>query len=101
MTDQPVITVTATIMSGTVVRWYRSVGQAEHQRPVLSASRDGVAVHADYLTSIPELWVLDAKRAYEQLHADRDADMSGWATHERREVLGVRSGPLDPVKKEG
>lgn len=102
MTSPPpeaVITVKATIMSGTVVRWYRTVGDAEHQQPVLSASREGVAVHASYLTQIPELWVLDAKRAFEQLHQDRNADMSSWATHQPRKVSGFRSGPLDPVER--
>lgn len=100
MTDQAVITVNATIMQGPCVRWYRSVGDAENNRPALSASREGVAVHATYLTDVPDAWVADAKRAHGQLRRAPRADMTSWATHERREVLGARSGPLDPVKKE-
>jgi hypothetical protein len=100
MSEQAVITVTTTIMQGTCVRWFRDVGAAANQRPVLSASREGVAVHATYLTDVPDAWVADAKRAHGQLRRAPRADMTSWATHERREVLGARSGPLDPVKKE-
>lgn len=101
MSEQAVITVNTTIMQGTCVRWYSSAGDAETNRPVLSASREGVTVHARYLTDVPEAWVQDAKRAHGQLRRAPRADMTGWATHERREVLGARGGPLDPVKKEG
>lgn len=96
MTDQAVITVNTTIMQGTCVRWYRDVGQAANHRPVLSASREGVAVHAQYLTSIPETWVAAAKRAHQQLARDRQADMSRWATHVNR---GPSNGPLVPVQE--
>ncbi|MFB4312934.1 hypothetical protein [Actinomadura sp. 21ATH] len=99
MIDPPVITVTSTIMDGTVVRWFRNLGEAELQQPVLAASRHGVSVHAPYLTDIADTWVADARRAHEELRRDRRANMTGWATHQQREVTGFRSGPLEPIKK--
>lgn len=55
----------------------------------------------DPIITVTEQWIADARRAHAQLAADRRADMTGWATHQRREVLGVRGGPLEPVNKEG
>lgn len=95
MTD-PVITVTATIMDGQVVRWYRTVGAAANHRPVLSASRNGVSVHGEYLTGIPQSWIDTAKQAYADLAADSDADVKRLATHRNR---GFSNGPLEPVEK--
>lgn len=92
-----VITVTATVMSGTVVRWFRELRDAEHNRPVLSASRDGVLI-ADgvYLHTLPAEWLAAAAAAYEQLRRDRGADMSGLATHRRAAMFGQ----LEPVGEE-
>lgn len=100
MTDQPVITVDVAVMDGTVVRWFRSLSAAETNRPTLSASRQGVMVHGEYLTSVPEAWIEAAKTAHRQLTRAPRADMTGLATHARRKALGVRSGPLDPISKE-
>lgn len=89
----PVITVTATIQSGTVIRWYRSVEAVQVRGPALSASRDGVMIHGEYLTAIPEEWIERAKAAYAMLAADHNADLGDWATHRRRGLLG----PLEPI----
>lgn len=94
----PVITVNATIMHGALVCWHRSVAAAETHHPVLVASRAGVEVRGEYLTSIPADWVEGAKQAHLELAADADADMGSWATHCRRTVLGAASGPLEPKK---
>ncbi|MEU6781494.1 hypothetical protein ABZ912_20000 [Nonomuraea angiospora] len=98
MTDDPVITVTATVMSGTVVRWHESLQAAENHRPVLSASREGVMTHNDvYLNEIPSEWISAAMQAYEKLRRAPRADMKHLATH-RHSV--VANGPLVPVEKE-
>ena len=93
MTD-PVITVTPTVMDGAVVRWYRSLHAAQHHRPTLSASRDGVTVHARFLTDIPDQWIDAAKRAHRTLADVHGADLDYLATHRHR---GVLNGPLEPV----
>ena len=92
--DRPVITVTATIMDGTVVRWFTSIVAAEAMRPWVSASRRGVAVHAALLTDIPEQWVAHAINVYRELAANADADVTGLATHRRRGL----SGPFEEVR---
>lgn len=90
----PVVTVNATIMDGQVARWYRTVADAQNMSPVLSASRNGVMVHASYLTGIPDEWVAAAKAAHRELVASRSADVRRLATH-RNEGFG--NGPLVPV----
>lgn len=92
----PVVTVTPTVMSGTVVRWHRDLLAAENNSPVLSASRDGVRVHDAYLNTIPAAWVANATEVYEHLAAAGDADLSHLATHRRSGL----SGPLEPITKE-
>lgn len=90
----PVIEVTPTIQDGTVVRWYRSVeADRTSARLSLSASRRGVEIHSEYLTDIPEEWIVRAKEAYAVLVKDRNADLSAWATHRRRGLLG----PLEAI----
>lgn len=89
----PVITVTATIQDGTVVRWYRSVQAAENRGPALSPSRKGVMVHHEYLTDIPAEWIDRAREAHATLAADGDADFKSWATHRRLGLLG----PLEAI----
>lgn len=98
MPDQPVITVNTTVMDGQVVRWHRSVSDATIYRPVISASRQGVAVHAEYLTDVPDEWVAAAREAYAELKANRGADLRSLATHVHR---GPSNGPLVPVEDEG
>lgn len=92
--DPPVVLVTPTVMDGTVVRWYRDVAAAEQYRPVLSASRNGVTVHAEYLTSIPDAWVDDARRTHTTLSRNRVADLRHLATHRHQHVP---NGPLVEV----
>lgn len=97
MTDKPVITVTATIMSGAVVRWHQTLSAAENHRPVLSASREGVMTHNDvYLNEIPPDWIAAATQAYETLRRNPRADVRHLATHVNR---GPSNGPLVPVEE--
>lgn len=91
--SDPVVIVTPTVMDGTVVRWYRSVAAAEQVRASLSASRRGVAVHAEFLTDIPSAWVEQAVQAHQALAANPRADLSGLATHHRK----FMNGPIVPV----
>ncbi|HEY0638386.1 MAG TPA: hypothetical protein VGD67_12130 [Pseudonocardiaceae bacterium] len=93
----PVITVRATIMDGQVVAWHRDVNAAASHRRVVSASRNGVSVHTEYLHQVPASWLAAAQEAYGTLRADRRADLSDWATH-RNSV--VPNGPLVPVDRE-
>jgi hypothetical protein len=94
MSTTAVITVTHTVMDGQVARWYQSVEGATYNQPVLSASRNGVSVHAEYLTSIPEDWVAAAKAAYLELAEGPHADVRRLATHRNR---GFMNGPIEPV----
>jgi hypothetical protein len=98
MSGAPVVMVFPTIMDGTVVRWYRTVAAAENHRPVLSASRNGVMVHAEYLTSIPDAWVDSAKTTYMRLERDRNADVRHLATHRNQ---GPSNGPIAEVSSGG
>lgn len=95
MTEPPVITVTATVMDGQVARWHRTVEAATIHRAMLSASRNGVSVHAEYLTDVPQEWIDAARAAHAELAADRGADMRRLATHRNR---GFGNGPLVPVE---
>jgi hypothetical protein len=98
MSETPVILVGGTVMSGTVVRWYRSVADAEIHRPVLEAARRGVNLGpTEYLTDIPDEWIAAARDAHQQLVADRHADLSHLATH--RHGRGLLNGPLEPVDR--
>ena len=76
-----------TIMDGTVVRWYASEAAAENGHEMASASRNGVVVDM-----APREVALAAYDAYEQLRADRNADMSGLRTHRRN-----FTGPPEPI----
>ena len=94
MDEAPVITVAHTIMDGTVVRWHRSLADARNQRPLCSASRNGVTINGAYLTDIPDERIEEAKVAWLELSRRRDADMSHLATHRPRDGF---AGPLEPV----
>lgn len=96
MAEPPVITVTATVMDGQVVRWHRTVQAAATMRPEVSASRNGVAVHAQYLTDVPPEWVDAAKAAHSVMRCNRQADMRILATHINQ---GPSNGPLVPVEQ--
>ena len=90
--SSPVVTVTPTIMSGTVVRWYPSLEAAERNDPVVSASRNACLADGD----VPEEWADAARQAHTRLAVDPDADMSYLATHHRRTLVGR----LVPIPKE-
>jgi hypothetical protein len=93
----PVVLVSTTIMDGTVVRWHRSLTDAETMRPALSASRYGVMTGRDvYLTDVPRAWISAATEAYKKLQANPRADLGHLATH-RHSV--VANGPLVPVEE--
>lgn len=97
MPPDPVITVTPTIQSGTVVRWYRSTD--DNERPVLSASREGVMIHGDvFWHDIPREWLNRATAAHEMLKlSNGKRDLNYFATHKRRGL----TGPLEPVGGSG
>jgi hypothetical protein len=97
MATEPIVTVTPTIQSGTVVRWYYSTG--DNERPVLSASREGVMIHGDvFWHDIPREWLNAAKDAHEMLGlTNGKRDVSHLATHSRRGL----TGPLEPVGGSG
>ena len=90
-----VVIVTPTILDGTVVRWYEDVEAVKYGGEVLSASRNGVMVFG-YLTRIPAAWITDATGAWEKLAADRDADVSGLATHRTR----FGRGEVEPIDRD-
>lgn len=88
-----VVTVTPTIMSGTVVRWFTSLDAAERCKPFLSASRYEVITHVEGIVT-PHL--------RDQATAIRDGlphfgPTPEWveqlATHRRRGI----TGPMEEV----
>jgi hypothetical protein len=97
MEAEPVITVTPMIVAGTVVRWYHSTD--DNERPVLSASREGVMIHGDvFWHDIPREWLNRAKDAHEMLKlSGGKRDVGHFATHKRRGL----TGPLEPVGGSG
>ena len=87
-----IVTVTPTIMDGTVVRWYHNENAVEYGREMVSASRNGVRVNG-YLTDVPGDVLSAAQQAYETLRRDDRTDISHLATHRRRGLFG----PLEPI----
>ena len=95
----PVVTVTPTIMDGTVVRWYRSLDDAESRDAVVAVSRNQVTFGRELLGvlgAIHPAWVTEAYRVHELLRADPRVDVSHLATHRRRTL----TGNLTPIPKE-
>lgn len=92
-----VVTVTPTIQDGTVVRWYRSEIAAERRMVMISASRNGVAI-GEHLSNgeVPPETLAAAEAAHAELRANRDADMSVYATHRRTNSPWA---PLVPVRE--
>ncbi|MFD6565362.1 hypothetical protein [Micromonospora profundi] len=94
-----IVTVTPTIMSGTVVRWYHDNDDLDRLpgiEPVASASRDGIRVGV-YLHDVPAEVMQAAEEVHETLRRDPDADLSHLATHRKRGGLG---GPYEPIAAE-
>lgn len=86
-----VVTVTATVMSGKVVRWYRPRSTRSGDE-LVSASRDGVLVKC-FLHEAAD--VLDAaNEAYRRLAAG--GDVGELATHRRTRLLGDELEPVEP-----
>jgi hypothetical protein len=79
----PVVTVTATIMDGTVARWYRTETELAWGNETISASRNGVHGHSGHIT--PELF--DAAWTA-HLALKNGADIGHLATHRRRGLTG-------------
>jgi len=90
MTDR-IVTVTATIMDGTVVRWYGSLRAAENHREIISASRNGVMGGDTYITPAD---FAAAWSAHEELVRYPYADMRHLATHR---AVGCLVEPLEPL----
>jgi hypothetical protein len=92
-----IVTVTATVMDGTVVRWYDDRNIEGIGRPWVSVSRNGVLVDG-YLHEVPEVVLALAQEIHRGWQRDRDAwpDIRKLATHRRRGILG----PLEPVERE-
>lgn len=86
-----IVTVTPTVMSGQVVRWFATESQAEHGAEILSASRDGVWVHT-YLHLIAAEQLDAANAAYGRIL--RGEDVGHLATHERG-----RFGVVSPIER--
>ncbi len=87
-----IVTVTPTIMDGTVVRWYGSESAAEYGAEMLSVSCDGVKVNV-YLHKVPDDVLALANHVYLSLKRGRRADVQHLATHRRRGMFG----PLEPI----
>ena len=90
-----VVTVSPTIMDGLVVRWHRTLDDAEHARPIISASRNAVVIHEKGLPPavLAEVMPL-AERAGHDLGMGRPEAVRGLANYERRGLFG----PLVPIK---
>lgn len=86
-----IVTITPTVMDGTVLRWYDA--ETDTGRPVMSVSRNRVEVYdQDHVTPSA---AQAAAEAYAELKGDRYADVRRYATHYR-----TRRG-LVPATKDG
>jgi hypothetical protein len=84
----PVVTVTPTILDGTVARWYHNETHLAWHRETISASRNGVMGHGTYITpdTFDAAWT--AHLALKNGH-----DIGHLATHRRRGL----TGPYEPI----
>lgn len=90
-----IVTVTPTIMDGTVVRWYLTDDpEAALTAPGISASRNEVRVNVPE-DEIPPAIRAAAQAGHEALRRDPEVDLAGLATHRRQGLLG----PLRPIKE--
>ena len=105
-TNTMVVTVTATVMDGSVVRWYSSLTSAEcRDEPVVSASRNGVSVNT-YLHLVPHEVMAQANEAFEILR-DSYGGYRGtpelvqrMATHRRRALGASELVPVEYLKED-
>ena len=92
-----VVTVTPTIMDGTVVRWYGSLEAAENPGVcgIISASRNGVMGGGDYITRAD--WEA-ASSAHVALARDQNADLGHLATHRRKGFMSSELTAVSPLE---
>lgn len=84
-----IVTVTPTVMSGQVVRWFATESAAEHGTEIVSASRDGVTVSAYLHVAAP--YLAAANEARDRLL--QNEDVADLATHTRG-----RFGAISPIE---
>ncbi|MFD5089377.1 hypothetical protein ACFWMR_02160 [Amycolatopsis thailandensis] len=88
-----VVTVTPTIMEGTVIRWYRSLSAASTGgQAVASASRNGFSFFI-MLTRADNPLIDAVRDAHDALAAGHVNEVETIATHRRHSLFG----PLVPV----
>lgn len=88
--SEMICTVTPTIMSGTVVRWYYpgTMSAEPGTKAPVSASRDGVLIGI-FLHEVPDEVLAKANEAYEILRDDGPRELvQGMATHRRKGLFG-------------
>lgn len=91
-----VITVTPTIMDGTVVRWYTNLAAAENGREMASASRNRVMLDGAPKTIADVAYIVHA-----QLKTDPNTDdLKHLATHRHTSLLGHNLEPVEPTPPE-
>lgn len=90
-----VVTVTPTIMDGTVVRWYANLAAAENRHEYLSASRNAVMVDAEMkdTAEVGEIVTAIQRACDVMVRLRRGDDVRDLATHDRP----FASRRLDPV----
>lgn len=88
-----IVTITPTVMDGTVLRWY-DADDIAGRKPVMSVSRNRVQVHDP--DAVTPASFQAAAVAYAELKRDRLADVRRFATHYRMPRAG-----LLPIEKEG
>lgn len=88
-----IVTVTPTIMDGTVVRWYAGEDAEDRGEELASASRNR-AIVAD---GAPDSLRCTAESVHAELRRNRNADLSYLATHRRERLFG----PLVPLLSSG
>ena len=84
-----------TVMDGTVLRWYRDETAAEHGIEAMSASRNGVQVHA-FLHQIPDEDLANARAAHAALR-DRSGSVTHLVTHRKLGLLTPGIRPVEPT----
>jgi hypothetical protein len=81
-----------TMMDGTVVRWYHSVGAAKASESIISASRNAVIATGEITPEVfSAAWAI-----HERLKADPCATVADVTTH-RKSLLG---GAITPIVRD-
>lgn len=94
----PFVTVTPTIQSGTVVRWFTYRGAMEACEPLVSVSRDNLTVHDARIRTSGEMDIF--LRLLGFAHDVQGVILNGGdvrhlATHERDRLIGGEFVPVD------